>query len=169
MIGQHFDILYTYAKALTDRVYIKEEHPKRGIDKDVLPMIAKSQGWQLVNGKQASQLWQYKLGTDDSGSYAQTGSLFSVPDEQITGEVWRRIVNNLPYILKTRGTIQSLKALLNIYGVPQTLLSVREYGGPKVGADEFPVLTEDRYCYAVRMTTGSSISCLLYTSDAADE
>lgn len=157
MIAQHFDILYTYANALT-RVHIKEEHPKRGIDKDLLPAIAKSQGWQLVNGKQASQLWQYKLGTNESGSYASTGSLFSVPDEQITGEVWRRIVNNLPYILKTRGTVQSINALMNIYGVPQTLLTVREYGGPKTSADDWPVLTEDRYSYAIDFNTGSYIN-----------
>jgi len=153
MIAQHFDLLYTYANALT-RVYIKEENPKRGIDKDVLVDLAKSQGWQLVNGNQASQLWNYKLGTDQSGSVASSGSLYSISDEQITGEVWRRIVNNLPYILKTRGTETAVKTLLNIYGIPQTLLSIREYGGPKVG-NEWPVLTEDRYSYAIDFNSGS--------------
>lgn len=157
MIGQHFDILYSYANALTEKVYVKEEHPKLGIDKDVLNDIAKSQGWQLTNGNQASQLWQYALGTNESGTYAQSGSLFSVPNEQITSEVWRRIINNLPYILKSRGTIQSIKSLLNIYGIPQTLLSVREYGGPKV-SNEWPVLTEDRYSYAMQFNSGSSLS-----------
>ena len=155
MIAHHFDILYTYANALT-RVHIKEEHPKRGIDKDVLFDIARSQGWQLVNGNQASQLWRYKLGTNESGSFASTGSIFSQSDEAITGEVWRRIVNNLPYILKTRGTERSIKALLNIYGIPQTMLSVREYGGPMVG-NEWPALTEDRYSYAVFFNSGSHI------------
>ena len=46
--------------------------------------------------------------------------------------------------------------LLNIYGIPQTLLSIREYGGPKVG-NEWPVLTEDRYSYAVQFNSGSYI------------
>ena len=155
MIAHHFDILYTYANALT-RVHIKEEHPKRGIDKDVLFDIARSQGWQLVNGQQASQLWRYKLGTNVSGSFASTGSIFSQSDEAITGEVWRRIVNNLPYILKTRGTERSIKALLNIYGIPQTILSIREYGGPMVGND-WPALTEDRYSYAAFFNSGSHI------------
>ena len=155
MIAHHFDILYTYANALT-RVHIKEEHPKRGIDKDVLFDIARSQGWQLVNGQQASQLWRYKLGTNESGSFASTGSIFSQSDEAITGEVWRRIVNNLPYILKTRGTDRSIKALLNIYGIPQTLLSIREYGGPLVG-NEWPALTEDRYAYAIMFNSGSHL------------
>jgi hypothetical protein len=155
MIAHHFDILYTYANSLT-RVHVKEEHPKRGIDKDVLVDIARSQGWHLVNGNQASQLWKYKLGTNQSGEYASTGSIFSLSDEMITDEVWRRIVNNLPYILKTRGTERAIKALLNIYGIPQTILSIREYGGPLVG-EEWPALTEDRYSYAVLFNSGSSI------------
>ena len=61
-------------------------------------------GWQLVNGKQLEQLWQYKLGKNVSGSYQSTGSMFSKSGQEITYDVWRRIVNNLPYILKTKGT-----------------------------------------------------------------
>jgi hypothetical protein len=156
MIGHHFDILWTYINSLT-RIQRLEEHPKRGVDKDVLVDVAKSMGWQLTNGKQASQLWQYKLGTNQSGEYASTGSIFSQSDEAITSEVWRRIVNNLPYILKSRGTERSIKALMNVYGIPQTLLSIREYGGPKVG-NEWPVLIEDRYCYALKIDSGSNIN-----------
>ena len=155
MIGQHFDILWSYANALT-RVYKLEENPKLSIDKDILVDIAKSQGWQLTNGYQASQLFRYSLGTNSSGEFAQTGSLFSTSDEVLTGEVWRRIVNNLPYILKSRGTERGIRSLLNIYGIPQTLLSIREYGGPKV-SNEWPVLTEDRYSYAVQFNSGSYI------------
>ena len=153
MIGQHFDILWTYANALT-KIYTLEENPKLSIDKDILVNIAKSQGWELTNGYQASQLFRYALGTNESGEYAQSGSLFSTSDEKLTGEVWRRIVNNLPYILKSRGTERGIRSLLNIYGIPQTLLSVREYGGPKVGND-WPVLTEDRYSYSIKFNSGS--------------
>ena len=153
MMGQHFDILWTYANALT-RIHKLEENPKLGIDKDILVDIAKSQGWQLTNGYQASQLSRYSLGTDASGNFTSTGSLFSVSDEALTGEVWRRIVNNLPHILKSRGTERGIRSLLNIYGIPQTILSIREYGGPKVG-NEWPVLTEDRYSYAIKFNSGS--------------
>ncbi len=156
MVAHHFDILYTYTNALT-RVHLKEEHPKRGIDKDVLVDVAKSFGWQLTNGYQASQLWQYVLGTNSSGGYAQTGSIFSQADADITGEIWRRIVNNLPYILKSRGTQRSVDALMNIYGIPRSILSVREYGGPAV-ANDFPALTDDRYSYAIFLNSGSYIT-----------
>ena len=151
MIGHHFDILYTHIENLA-RVYKPEEQPKLGQSKDVLYQVAESLGWKLKNGKQASQLWQYKLGTDSgSGAYTTTGSMFSKSDEEITTEVWRRIVNNLPYLLKTKGTTRSIKALMNTYGIPQTLLSIREYGGPKVDEDS-PVLIEDRFSYALQFS-----------------
>jgi hypothetical protein len=155
MIGHHYDILWTYINKLTS-TYTVEEHPKLGVSKDLLYDVASSLGWQLTNGKQAEQLWQYKLGTNQSGSYQSTGSMFSKSGEDITHEVWRRIVNNMPYILKTKGTARSIKALMSAYGIPNTLLSIREYGGPKV-ANTAPRLTEERFAYALRMNGSSNI------------
>ncbi len=40
------------------------------------------------------------------------------------------MLNNLPLFLKNKGTERSIRALLNCYGIPQTILSIREYGGP---------------------------------------
>jgi len=157
MIGQHFDILWTYVNALATNLYTREEHPKLGMSADLLKPMAESMGWQLTNGKQAEQLWQYKLGLTQSGSYQSTGSLFSKSGESITHEVWRRIVNNLPYLLKTKGTTRGIKALMNAYGVPQTLLSIREYGGPKV-ANDTPALIEDRRVFGLELTGSNVIS-----------
>ena len=156
MIGHHFDIMWSYIENLT-KVYKPEEQPKLGQSKEVLYEVAESMGWTLANGKQATQLWQYKLGVDSgSGGYRQTGSMFSKSDEAITTEVWRRIVNNMPYLLKTKGTTRSIKALMNAYGIPQSLLSIREYGGPKVSGDT-PLLIEDRFTYALQFNSGSNV------------
>jgi len=155
MIGHHFDILYTYIDNLT-RVYKPEEHPKLGQNKDTLYQIAKSLGWSLQNGNQATALWKYKLGVNSgTGAFQTTGSLFSKANEEITTEVWRRIVNNLPFLLKTKGTARSIKALMNTYGIPQTLLSIREYGGPKVNEDA-PLLIEDRFSYALNYNVSNA-------------
>ena len=154
MIGHHYDIIYSYIDNL-HKVYKTQEHPKLGQSKEVLYQIAESLGWSLTNGKQATALTQYKLGVDSgSGAFAQTGSIFSKSDEDITTDIWRRIVNNLPYLLKTKGTARSIKALMNTYGIPQTLLSIREYGGPQVEEDK-PALIEDRFSYALQFKSGS--------------
>jgi hypothetical protein len=154
MIGHHFDILYSYIDALS-RNYRNEEHPKLGVGRDTLYDIAKSMGWTLTNGNQATALWKYKLGVDTDGKYQSTGSLFSKSNEEITTEVWRRIVNNLPYLLKTKGTARSIKALMACYGIPQTLLSIREYGGPLVSGDA-PNIIENRYAYMLAVNNDSN-------------
>jgi hypothetical protein len=155
MIGHHFDILYTYVKSLSD-IYRPEENSKLGRSRETLYNVAESLGWKLSNGNQATALWKYKLGTNYDGTFQSTGSLFSKSNEDITTEVWRRIVNNLPYLLKTKGTSRSIKALMNAYGIPQTLLSIREYGGPATTNDS-PALIEDKFAYAVRLTGESQI------------
>ena len=129
MVGHHFDILYSYVSAITS-IHQRDEHPNRGIPNQLLYEYAKSFGWKLQNSKQLSELWLYKLGVNSSGSYSDVGELFSLPHENINHQIWRRIVNNLPFLLKTKGTERGARALISIYGVPNTLISIKEFGGP---------------------------------------
>jgi hypothetical protein len=155
MVGQHFDMLYSYVKAIP-QIHERDEHPERGPSKDLLWYIAKSFGWKLQNTRQLGDLWQYKLGYNQSGSYDFTGSLFSTSQEDQTFGIWRRIVNNLPYLFKTKGTERSVKALLSIYGIPSTILSIKEYGGPTIEAD-VPSWIEDRFQYEANFTGSNYI------------
>jgi len=50
--------------------------------------------------------------------------------ESANEEIWRRILNNLPYILKHKGTGRAMKAVMACYGVPQSMLTIMEFGGP---------------------------------------
>ncbi len=150
MVGQHFDNIYSYIKALT-KIHERDEHPERGPSNQLLWYIAKSFGWNLQNARQLGELWDYKLGTDQSGSYASSGSMASISQENQTYQIWRRVVNNLPYLLKTKGTDRSIKALMSIYGIPQTLMSIKEYGGPSIETDK-PAFIEDRFFYTLNFT-----------------
>lgn len=155
MIGQHFDNMYMYTKALT-QIHERDEHPQRGPSNDLLNYIAKSFGWNLQNVRQLSDLWLYKLGTDLTGSLQESPDFRVSAHENQTHQVWRRIVNNLPYLLKTKGTARSVKALMSIYGIPQSLISIKEYGGPGVDND-LPILIEDTYAYKLNIQSGSYI------------
>lgn len=155
MVGQHFDVLYSYIKALP-QIHERDEHPDRGPSRDLLWHIGKSFGWNLQNTRQLGDLWQYKLGQNSSGSYDSTGSLFSISQEDQTFGIWRRIINNLPYLYKTKGTERSVKALLSIYGIPSTILSIKEYGGPTIEAD-VPSWIEDRFQYEANFTGSNYI------------
>lgn len=158
MMGHHFDILWSYITHL-NKTITREEHFKEGMSNDLLFNVAKSMGWNLSLGNNTTDLWDYTLGTKQDGTTQQTGSMESKPKGDVTKEIWRRIVNNLPHLLKTKGTARSVKALLACYGIPQTLLSIREYGGPKLPISEKkPVYIKDDFSYALRVTPGQYIS-----------
>jgi hypothetical protein len=64
-----------------------------------------------------------------TGSPNITSSFDTLPASQLTGEIYKRLYHNLPYLLKTRGTERGIKALIATYGIPSDILTVHEYGG----------------------------------------
>jgi hypothetical protein len=134
MLGQHFDIMYLYTDHILKK-NLRTEHPNDGISQDLIFDATRNLGWTLSHGTQTKDLWEYALGISGSTEPIWTGKTtinkyLAKSYEERTKEVWRRIFNNLPYIYKTKGTARGIKALLAAYGIPQTILTIREYGGP---------------------------------------
>ena len=153
MLGHHYDILYTYINHMT-KINKREENPKLGMADDLLYSVAKQFGWNLSNGQQGQKLWEYTLGTSETG-VPITGSNSigepSVSGQKSTSTIWRRIVNNLPLLLKSKGTKRSIQALLSCYGIPQTLMTINEYGGPRL--DRAPIYEKLNFDYALDLIT----------------
>jgi hypothetical protein len=83
-------------------------------------------------------------------------------------QIWRRILNNLPYLLKHKGTKRALHAAMACYGVPSSLLTVMEFGGPQdPSTDATTLFTFDDRTAALNFTTGSSLEIpfIEYTSE----
>lgn len=74
----------------------------------------------------------------------------SLSANNYTKEIWRRLLNNLPYLAKTKGTARSVKALISCYGIPATILQIMEYGGPKPAGKSY--YTNERFVYALHYT-----------------
>jgi hypothetical protein len=52
---------------------------------------------------------------------------------EIQNSIWRRILSDIPFIKKTRGTIESVKSSFRNAGIePDNIFDVREYGGSKI-------------------------------------
>ena len=159
MLGQHFDTLWTYTRALTD-IKDNDNRINKGISKDLVADTLRSLGIKLYTSNRTNEnLFQDLLGLSPSGSATpDTGSqrvetYVSVSNEANTTdtlnkEVYKRIYNNLPYLLKTRGTIQGLRALINCFGIPETILKVNEYGGDQKNV---PTVNQviDRFAYGL--------------------
>ena len=127
MVGQYFDEVWTYTKSITD-LNVRVNKISEGISKDVAIHYAKALGLELYSGNDLLTLPNYLLGKNADGT-----DLYESPQEEVTEKIWKRILANLPFFIKTKGTERALKGLLNCYGIPSTMLRVREYGGPDKG------------------------------------
>ena len=151
MVGQHYDNLWTYTKDLTNR-FDGDNRLDFGISKDLVADAIKNFGVKLyANNFNINDLYTAFLGLTPSGSVFPlanvTSSLpvtstgFEYVDTEITASndiiplddankrLYKRIYHNIPYLLKTKGTIAGLRALITSYGIPNTILRINEFGG----------------------------------------
>jgi len=110
LIRNHIDSLGT----LHNRGYKKTNSPPN----NTLPILLSNMGWQAINPLSGSL-------TDILGKYVTSVSSF----DDIKNSTWRKTLNNLLYIYKSKGTQNSVRALLNTYGYPPDILKVKEFGG----------------------------------------
>jgi len=142
MIGNYFDIIWAYIKGITEQKNISEA-AGTGISDDILYDYLKSFGWNPKNLNSNKQLWDYTFGLNGDGELSSSsideyldGNTERITPEQATKQVWRRIANNLPYLLKHKGSVRGITALLTCYGVPASNLSIMEFGGPNIDTVE---------------------------------
>ena len=154
MIGQHFDNVWTYLKDITNK-FDADNRLNYGISKDIVAQAIRDLGIKIYqNNFSTNNLYSALLGITPSGSlfnipnitsslpilagsgleYVDTvitaSSTSSIePIEDINKEIYKRIYHNLPILLKKKGTTEGLKILLDIYGIPDTILRVNEFGG----------------------------------------
>lgn len=141
MIGQHFDTLWLYAKNVTGK-YDADNRLDRGISKDLVEEALRNFGIQIYNSSKSTEdlftslLSQtYNSGSELITNYI-TGSLtgsntpiYSTSFDNYQKEVYKRIYHNLSYLLKTKGTERGVRALINCFGIPSDILTVKLYGG----------------------------------------
>jgi hypothetical protein len=125
MIGQHFDILWTHIRSISKTNKLENKY-ENGIDDTLLYHMLESLGWNADMGVQSQALWEYAFGKDSDGT-----SISSMSGKDRQHQIWRRLLNNLPYLNKHKGTKRAVHAALSCYGVPASLLTIMEFGGPK--------------------------------------
>ena len=134
MIGQHFDNLWVYTRAMTDK-YDADNRIDIGVSRDLIRDVLKSFGVKLyssnfsVSNLAASFIGEfYQSGSETINSFV-TASNDPTPDKDILSETYKRIYHNLPYLVKTKGTERGLRALINCFGIPSGSLEITETGG----------------------------------------
>jgi len=179
LVGQLFDEIWLYTKNITDKLD-SNNNLNLGVSKDIVADVLKSLGIKLyASNFTADNIYNTLIGANPNG-----GSLLPTGSELITTYVtssilaslvptiddynkliYKKIYHNLPYLLKKKGTPQGLKALINIFGVPDTILRVKEFGGKDKNFNTFDQW-QNEFSYAF-VTTGSSRVLTPFTASSS--
>ena len=150
MIGQHFDVIWSYINGI-NRIRKISNKSTDGISDKLVYTLLESFGWDPAQPFNGHQLWKQAFGLNEDGSTNSNSNVLgndvgsSFTPEQARNQVWRRILNNLPYLLKHKGTKKAINAIMACYGVPSSLLTIVEFGGPaNSGSQSTKYTYEDR-------------------------
>ena len=150
MVGNHFDPIWAHIKEITQ---IRDNSHKYGISKDMVYYALQGLGIKTYDQFENKDLIDYMFGeaaasTDTVNMVKASDEVFSKQD--MTKEVWKRLYHNAPYLLKTKGTERGLRALINCYGVPDTILDIKEYGSSTPDKTDFKLYSYNKYTQALK-------------------
>ena len=178
MIGQQFDNIYLYLKDVTNK-FNADNRLNYGVSKDLVADAIRDLGVKIYqNNFSADDVYTALIGIDPTGNLFglpnTTGSLPSpagyehittyvtasstsslYPIDDINKSIYKRIYHNLPYLLKKKGTIEGVRALITTFGIPDTILRVNEFGGKDKDLNTWDYWTND-YDYKFTPIHGTS-------------
>lgn len=140
MAGHHFDNIYIYIAALPIERQVKNQLSS-SIPSNTLKELLYSFGWNVDDIIGSLDIDEVYLNSMDSASY----NSISAQDRLQT--IWNRLLVNLPGIYKTKGTEECVNYLMACYGLPTSLISIREYGGTDFAFDTKPTYKLDEKTY----------------------
>jgi hypothetical protein len=169
MVGQFYDNIWIYYRDVTQK-YNADNRLKYGISKDIVADAIRDFGIKLYQNNFSNQdLYTAFLGITPEGGLFPfpniTGSLPTpsgfeyvdtlisasndyLPLDDVNKSLYKRIYHNLPYLLKSKGTLPGLRALITSYGIPDTILRINEFGGKdKVNSNDWD-LWQNEFNYA---------------------
>ena len=179
MVAQQYDNIWLYTKDLTNR-FNADNRLDYGISKDLVADAIRNFGIKLYsNNFNSNDLFTAFLGLTPSGSafpfpdmttsYPAASGLELVdnqisasndivPLDDVNKRLYKRIYHNIPYLLKTKGTIAGLRALITSYGVPDTILRINEYGGQDRQNNQDWDYAQDEFNYAYHLDGTNNIT-----------
>ena len=173
MVGQYYDNVWVYTKDVTNK-FDADNRLDYGISKDLVSDAIQDFAVKLYsNNFNTDDLFTAFLGLTPSGSAFpfpyMTGSIGGavatptgyeyvdtkisasndiVPLDDVNKRVYKRIYHNIPYLLKTKGTVAGIRALVTSYGIPDTILRISEFGGKDRNESQDYDLKQDVFNYA---------------------
>jgi len=132
-------LLYVWAKQFDEtKCYIDHMSKLKSAGYDdlgniadqMLPSLASYYGLDLPNLFKSVNANRFILGESTNENVIDD----SVTMQRVQNVIWRRILQELPVIMKSKGTTHAIKSLIRAAGIePNSLLKFKEYGGTRDG------------------------------------
>ena len=192
MVAQQYDNSWLYTKDVSNR-FNNDNRLDYGISKDLVADAIKDFGVKLYsNNFNTNDLYTAFLGITPSGStfpfpymtgktpgglvntpsgfeYVDTEISASndiVPLDDVNKRLYKRIYHNIPYLLKRKGTIGGLRALITSYGIPDTILRISEFGGKDKDNTKDWDYNQNEFNYALHLSRAQNGSNLTFISSS---
>lgn len=121
LVGEFFDVERALI-ASQDSFRTRDYNTLNSPSSNLLPDFLQGFGWEMISPF-SSSLSTY-FGTGESDILVEGNTIKDIEDN-----TYRKILNNLLYVYKSKGTANAIRALTNVFGYPADVLSVREGGG----------------------------------------
>lgn len=141
LIGHFFDDIKLYIQNMNS-IYDRNVIATEGMSQDLVWHIAQSFGIKLTDPNAATVLYDY----------IANGSL--TKRRELTSEFFKRYLHNSLYLNRIKGSRESLRALLNIYGLNEQIVGIRESDTPSTGSFEI----FDEHTYALAFNSGAYLA-----------
>ena len=150
MLAQHYDDIWVSIKDVSNK-FNNDNRLEFGISKDLVADAIREFGLKIYqNNFSNKDLYTAFLGFTKDGTLFPypdiTGSLPTptgfeysstlisasndvIPLDNVNKSIYKRIYHNIPFLLKSKGTLKGLRSLITSYGIPDTILNIKEFGG----------------------------------------
>jgi len=116
IIGAIFDDIKLYIDQFANINHISYDDFNRVPNGVIQNLIAKHFGFELIDTLLRQDISQYLRRTGDNE-----------PLYIVSAKIWNRVLNNLMYLYKKKGTLESIKSLIRIYGLPDNYMQIDDY------------------------------------------
>jgi hypothetical protein len=151
--AKFFDELKLYLDAFGNLKYVDYE-TNDTVPDTFLGLLAKQFGVHLPPLFNGSTIEQYVQGENIGSSVSNE----AYPLRYVQQQLMRRVLVNLPDVIRSKGTQHSIKAFLRSMGIdPENSVRIREYGGPTSRQLSFARETKRETNYMLKFTSGSLV------------
>jgi len=139
MIGQSFDNVWVYTNNITTK-FNADNRLDYGASPELVADILRSFGLPIyTNNFSTNDSYLNLLGYGSDGQLYPTGSekidliITSSADplsqNELNLQTYKRLLHNLPYLYSKKGSVEAIRILATIFGIPDTILQISEFGG----------------------------------------